>query len=253
MQHFTQLHQQTTPLLLANVWDAASAKAAQQAGYQAIGTSSAAVASVLGYEDGEQLPFDELHFMVSRIASVTSLPLSVDIEAGYSRDPLQIAKHIQQLAQLGVVGVNLEDSLVGSTRTLTHAGEFAECLASVRSHLITQQTDIFINVRCDAFLLGLENAREEALHRAQQYQQAGADGLFLPCIVKPADIQAITHACALPLNVMAMPDLPDINTLAGLGVKRISMGNFAFEGMHTHLNTALEQIRLQGNCAPLFS
>ncbi|KAF7781030.1 hypothetical protein PRUB_b0114 [Pseudoalteromonas rubra] len=252
MQAFKQLHQQTTPFLLANVWDAASAKAAQQAGYQALGTSSAAVASVLGYDDGEQMSFDELLFLVARISRATDLPLSVDIEAGYSRDPQTIAKHIQQLAQLGVVGVNLEDSQVNTVRTLTDADEFAARLKAVRHELAAQQIDIFINVRCDAFLLGLDNAREEAMHRAHKYQQAGADGLFLPCITQQADIQAITETCQLPLNVMAMPDLTNFDTLSALGVKRISMGNFAFEGMYTHLNTQLQAIRSQGNCAPLF-
>lgn len=252
MQAFKQLHQQTSPFLLANVWDAASAKAAQQAGYQALGTSSAAVASVLGYDDGEQMSFDELLFMVTRISRATDLPLSVDIESGYSRDPQTIAKHIQQLAQLGVVGVNLEDSQVNTTRTLIDANEFAARLKAVRHELATQQTNIFINVRCDAFLLGLDNAREEALHRASTYQQAGADGLFLPCITQQADIQAITETCQLPLNVMAMPDLADFDTLGALGVKRISMGNFAFEEMYTHLTQQLREIRSQGNCAPLF-
>ncbi|WP_125781247.1 isocitrate lyase/PEP mutase family protein [Pseudoalteromonas rubra] len=253
MQAFKQLHQQTTPFLLANVWDAASAKAAQQAGYQALGTSSAAVASVLGYEDGEQMAFEELLFMVTRISKATDLPLSVDIEAGYSRDPQQIAQFIEKLAKLGVVGINFEDSVVSNTtRTLTDSDEFAAHLKAVRHHLATQQTNMFINVRCDAFLLGLDNAREEALHRAQQYQQAGADGLFLPCITEHADILAITNACSLPLNVMAMPGLSDVNTLAGLGVKRISMGNFAFEKAHTHLTDMLTQIRSQGSFTALF-
>ncbi|WP_125560349.1 isocitrate lyase/PEP mutase family protein [Pseudoalteromonas rubra] len=252
MQAFKQLHQQTSPFLLANVWDAASAKAAQEAGYQALGTSSAAVASVLGYEDGEQMSFDELLFMVTRISRATDLPLSVDIEAGYSRDPQIIATHIQQLAQLGVVGVNLEDSQVTTARTLIDADEFAARLKAVRHELAAQQIDIFINVRCDAFLLGLDNACEEASHRASKYQQAGADGLFLPCITQQADIQAITETCQLPLNIMAMPDLADFDTLGALKVKRISMGNFAFEGMYTHLNQQLQEIRSQGNCAPLF-
>lgn len=80
---FNALHQQNQPLLLANVWDASSAQAAQQAGYQALGSSSAAIAAMLGYEDGEEMSFDELFYVVSRIKTVSELPLSVDLEAGY--------------------------------------------------------------------------------------------------------------------------------------------------------------------------
>lgn len=80
---FNALHHQNHPLIIANVWDASSALAAQQAGYHALGTSSAAIASLPGYEDGEGMHFDELLFIVTRIKAVTTLPLSVDLEAGY--------------------------------------------------------------------------------------------------------------------------------------------------------------------------
>ena len=83
---FNALHQQNQPLLLANVWDASSAQAAQQAGYQALGSSSAAIAAMLGYEDGEEMSFDELFYVVSRIKTVSELPLSVDLEAGSRAD-----------------------------------------------------------------------------------------------------------------------------------------------------------------------
>lgn len=69
--NFAELHNQHEPLLIANVWDAASAVAAQEAGYQALGTSSAAIASTLGYEDGQGMPFDALFYMVTRIQAVS--------------------------------------------------------------------------------------------------------------------------------------------------------------------------------------
>ena len=85
--NFADLHNPHEPLLIANVWDAASAVAAQEAGYQALGTSSAAIASTLGYEDGQGMPFDELFYMVTRILAVSKLPLSVDMEAGMGIQP----------------------------------------------------------------------------------------------------------------------------------------------------------------------
>jgi 2-methylisocitrate lyase-like PEP mutase family enzyme len=76
---FDSLHNASSPLLLANVWDVPSAKVAEKAGFSAMGTSSAAVAHMLGYEDGENIPFEELYYIVERIAKSTNLPLSVDL------------------------------------------------------------------------------------------------------------------------------------------------------------------------------
>lgn len=252
MIEFKQLHQQKAPLLLANVWDATSAKCAEQAGYQAIGTSSAALAAVLGYEDGEHIPFEELLFVVKRIAASSRLPLSVDFESGFSTEPHIIANHIQQLAELGVVGVNIEDSRVKDTRILCDKDGFATLLQGVRAELAAREVPMFINVRCDAFLLGVENALNEALSRASSYQAAGADGLFFPCIYHEQDITQVVEVTSLPINVMAVPSLPDIERLTQLGVKRISTGNFAQIAMNEELSAKLSQIKLQGSCSMLF-
>ena len=253
MSEFKKLHQNAKPLLLANVWDAVSAKCAQEAGYQALGTSSAAIANLLGYEDGEHISFNELAFMVQRIASASLLPLSVDIEAGFSRDPVVIVEHIQQLAELGVVGINIEDSLVDKERILVETHEFTNLLSTVCAELAKRQIDVFINVRCDTFLLGVDNVIEESIKRAQAYQRAGADGLFFPCITQVNDIEAIIEQTSIPVNVMAMPELPDFKALAELGVKRISTGNFAHETMTATLRHQLLTIKEQGSSASLFT
>jgi len=253
MQEFKQLHQQTNPLLLGNTWDATSAKCAQQAGYQALGTSSAAIASVLGYEDGEHIPFSELTYMVQRIKTSSLLPLTVDIEAGFSLEPEIIADNIQQLTKLGVVGINIEDSRVGVSRTLVNIDEFTSLLSAICFQLQKRQVEVFINVRCDTFLLGLENAVEDAIKRAQSYQRAGADGLFFPCITRVDDIKAVVAATSLPINVMLMPELPKIEVLASLGVKRISMGNLAHESIYNVLERQLLEIKERGTCTSLFT
>ncbi|WP_256937297.1 isocitrate lyase/phosphoenolpyruvate mutase family protein, partial [Enterobacter chuandaensis] len=124
--NFAELHNQHEPLLIANVWDAASAVAAQEAGYQALGTSSAAIASMLGYEDGQGMPFNELFYVVTRIRAVSSLPLSVDMEAGYGDSAEEIVTHLRRLAQTGVSGVNLEDSrVINGERQLGDVSDFS--------------------------------------------------------------------------------------------------------------------------------
>ena len=240
--NFEHLHVQKEPLLICNVWDVASAKVAEAVGFQAIATSSGAIASMLGYQDGEEMTFAELHYIVKRITECVKLPLSVDMEAGYDRDPEQIAAHVSQLLELGIVGVNLEDSLVQKERHLLDGVEFANHLAAIISHLGVQAKRLFINVRTDTYLLGIEDALQQTLERAQRYQAAGADGLFVPCLQKEEDIRLITKQKQLPLNVMCVPNLPAFSSLQSLGVKRISMGNFVQSHMLRQMQSSLQEI-----------
>ncbi|NOU51687.1 isocitrate lyase/phosphoenolpyruvate mutase family protein [Pseudoalteromonas sp. JBTF-M23] len=250
---FKDLHTQTHPLLLGNVWDVPSAQIAEQLGFAAIGTSSAAIANMLGKQDGEALRFDELLIIVTAIAQHSNLPLSVDIEAGYADSPLEVANNIIKLAKLGVVGINIEDStVVNGQRTLVDAEEFARKLIAIKAQLTEAQVDLFINVRSDTYLLGVEKPLEASLQRAALYQDAGADGLFLPCLHLACDIQIITSATTLPINVMCVPELLDFATLKTLGVKRISMGNFVHQAMLSSLKAILTAITTSGAFAPLF-
>lgn len=251
--HFAELHKQNKALLIANVWDAASAIAAQQAGYQALGTSSAAIAAMLGYEDGEAMSFEELRYIVTRILSVSSLPLSVDLEAGFGETPEAITEHLMQLAAMGVVGVNLEDSrVVNGVRTLTDATVFARTLNAIRNALNAQGCPLFLNIRTDTYLLNHEQALQETLSRGRLYQAAGADGFFVPCLTSEDDIEVIANAVKLPLNVMCMPELPAFARLAQLGVRRISMGNFVHAAVQSTLNDLMRGIQSQQSFAGVF-
>src|SRR5688572_26143183 len=109
---FVKLHLQVEPLLIANVWNAQSARLFEKLKFKALATSSAAVASTLGYSDGEQMSFDEYIFVVKRIRAVTSLPLSVDLEGGYGATADEVVPNIKSLSREGVVGINIEDSTI---------------------------------------------------------------------------------------------------------------------------------------------
>jgi 2-methylisocitrate lyase-like PEP mutase family enzyme len=239
---FKVLHQQNTPLLICNVWDVASTKAAEKLGFQAIGTSSAAIAALLGYQDGERMNFSELSYLVKRIIENTALPLSVDLESGYSREASEIADHIQGLADLGVVGINIEDSIVNKERKLLHAEDFAKTISVIKRQLDNDAVGVFLNVRTDTFLLKQQNAIDETRKRIRLYEEAGADGIFTPCIEEEKDIKAVVESTSLPINVMCMPNLPNFKKLRELGVKRISMGNFLFEHMYRDFEHTLSEI-----------
>ena len=258
--NFKQLHQQEHALLIANVWDVPSAQQAQELGFQAIGTSSAAIAATFGYEDGESMAFSTLRFVVERITSQVSLPLTVDLEAGYSDEPSIIVEHIKQLAALGVVGINIEDSLVNSNesaqaseRVLVDAETFALTLKNIKQMLNDEQIDIFVNVRTDPFLLGTQDALTQTLARISLYESAGADGIFIPCISERTDIETCVQSTSLPINVMCMPQLTNFDALADYGVKRISMGSLVFErGLKQH-KANLTEVLSKKSFTPVFS
>ncbi len=249
---FKNLHDQNTPLLICNVWDVASAKIAEKLDFQAIGTSSAAIATLLGYDDGENMSFSELNYLVKRIMANTNLPLTVDLESGYSREPSEIATHITELAGFGVVGINIEDSIVDKERRLLNAQEFAKTISTIKRKLKNDNIDIFLNVRTDVFLLGCSNALDETKTRMQLFEEAGADGIFIPCIEKEDDIKKITESTKLPINVMCMPNLPNFETLNKLGVKRISMGNFIFDYMNNSFEQILSDVVKNQSFNPVF-
>ncbi len=145
------------------------------------GSSSAAIAAMLGYEDGEEMSFDELFYVVSRIKTVSELPLSVDLEAGYGATTSHIIDNIRRLAHLGVSGINLEDShVVDGTRRLDDAERFA-----VKLQEITRACPgLFVNVRTDTFLLNVQDALVQTLYRGQLYAKHGACGFL--CLASPA-------------------------------------------------------------------
>jgi len=250
---FAELHQQSTPLLIANVWDAASAMTAQQAGYQALGTSSAAIAAMLGYDDGEAMSFDELLYIVTRIRAVSHLPLSVDVEAGFGTHADEIAEHLIRLVQTGVVGINLEDSkVVNGVRRLDDALAFSRNLTEIRTRLNAENYPLFLNIRTDTYLLHHEQALQETLLRGRLYKAAGADGLFVPGLTSEQEINMIAEELTLPLNVMCMPDLPTFGRLQAAGVSRISMGNFVHSAIQSKLNNLLQRIQSQQSLAEVF-
>ncbi len=252
-QQFNALHHQRTPLIICNVWDVASAKTAEKLNFKAIGTSSAAIASMLGYEDGEEISFEELHYIVKRITMSCSLPLTVDIEAGYSQNPLTTAAYIKALVDAGVVGINIEDSAVNETRSLVDANLFADYLSAIKEQLAKEKIDIYINVRTDTFLLAVEDTLAETQKRAKLYEKAGADGLFVPCITNMEDIEAIVEITTTPLNVMCMPNLPNFNLLTTLGVKRISMGNFLFDQIQNNFEEKLNNLMKANSFQAIFN
>lgn len=252
-QKFKALHTQKNPLHIGNVWDVNSTIMLENNGYKALGTSSAAIAASLGYEDGEQMSFNEMFLIIKAIKNKTTLPLTVDLEAGYSRDKDDIFKNILHLHELGIVGINLEDSIVkNGKRTIIDANEFSETLRFIKDHLAKNNSDIFLNIRTDFYIMSLEHPLKETLTRSKLYEKSGADGLFVPCVADEYDIKNIVENTSLPVNIMAVPNLPTFSKLQQLGVKRISSGPFLYNAVNKYFSDTLEAIDTHQSFMPLF-
>lgn len=218
---FRDLHHQSTVLRLPNAWDAGSARLFESLGAKAIATTSAGVAWSQGYADGRVFPIEVAVSVAESIARLIKVPLSVDIENGYSDDPKIVAENVKRLLDVGAVGINLED---GPDAPDLLARKI-EAIKTVAAH---NGLDVFINARTDVFLASLvaDGLRiEETLKRGRLYQQAGADGVFVPAVVEVEDIKAVVAGIELPINVLARPALPDADALARLGVHRLSAGS----------------------------
>lgn len=218
-----ELHVPGNPLILFNIWDAGSAKAVADAGAKAIATGSWGVAGAHGYKDGETFPVDLVFANLAQILNVTDLPVTLDFEAGYGVDAAQVGYMVQRVAKAGAAGINIEDKNP-ATRVL-----FDIDVASARIKAAAE-SGIWINARTDLFIVTPKEHHdlelvEKVLERAKSYADSGANSLFVPFI---ADATLIGHLCAkspLPVNILVGDGIPDIKTLAGLGVARISHGH----------------------------
>lgn len=216
---FAELHHAAAPLLLPNAWDMGSAVAFVAAGFPAIGTTSFGIAASAGMPDGGR---SSKAATVALVEQLCRLPVHVtaDIEDGYSDDPAEVAELVARLAAMGVAGVNLEDSTAGH---LIDPAVSARKIAAVKQ----RSPAVFINARVDNIWFGEEPTVDAVLLRARTYAEAGADGIFVPGLVVPEDMQTITAGISLPVNVLAHPTLT-VAELGELGVRRVSSGSLPY-------------------------
>ncbi|TDD52937.1 isocitrate lyase/phosphoenolpyruvate mutase family protein [Kribbella antibiotica] len=214
-QRLRTLHTQP-PLVLPNAWDAGSARAIESAGASAIATTSAGVAWSLGVADGGGLSLSAAVGALRAIVAAVSVPVTVDIEAGYG----DVAATVTAVLEAGAVGINLEDSTGG---VLDSAAVHASRIRTARAAAVAFGIDLVINARVDTYMFG-DGDRADTIERAHLYADAGADVLFVPAVVDAPTIRSLAADSPRPLNVMAGPGAPSVPELVELGVTRISLG-----------------------------
>ncbi len=214
------MHVPGNPVVLPNAWDAASARMVEQAGFPAVATSSFATSTILGYDDGEQAPVDEVLAAAAQIARSVSVPVTIDFERGYRLPPAEL---VERFTATGAVGLNLEDS-DPATGNLVDPSEQADFLAAVRA---AAGTELVINARIDAFLRKAGSPEEQlrtALDRAARYLAAGADCVY-PIGVGDLDlIGTLVKEISGPVNVAYGQGANSLADYTAQGVARISFG-----------------------------
>jgi 2-methylisocitrate lyase-like PEP mutase family enzyme len=225
-------------LVLPNIWDVLGAKMLRQVGFQSMATASVATALSNGYLDGEKIPFHQLLIIVNKISSAVDLPLSVDIERGFAETEATLKDNIRSLIENGAVGINIEDSYP-DRKGLNSIEDQCRKIEAIRETGIECGVSIVINARTDIFLLNMEeNAMVKAIERARSFKSAGADCVYPILINRYDDIARFVEEVEMPINVLLLKPISDLQHLEKIGVARVSVGpNFM-----NHALSAMKQV-----------
>ena len=229
-EQLRKLHTGGRILVLPNAWDVASARVVEELGYPAIATTSAGIANVLGYPDGERISRDEMLEMVARIARAVRVPVTADMEAGYGTTLKDMEDTARAVVTAGAVGMNLED--VTGTDESSHVETALQMdkIRTIRNVSSSLGVPLVVNARTDVYLMPIgppETRFERTVERLRAYRQAGADCLFAPGVRDTETIAKLVKAVDGPLNILLTPGCPAVKELEKMGVARASTGSGA--------------------------
>jgi 2-methylisocitrate lyase-like PEP mutase family enzyme len=223
-----KLHHGPKILIFPNAWDVISARMVEDLGFPAVATTSAGVAAVLGYPDGQKIPRNQMLEFVARIAHGITVPLTADLESGYATTPAELAQFARDVADAGIVGLNLEDITGDDESSHVELGLQVEKIAAVHEASAAAGVPLVINARTDVYLLpiGPEETRfDRTVERLRAYRKAGADCLFAPGVRDAETISKLVRAVDAPLNILLQPGGIGVAELERLGVARASIGS----------------------------
>lgn len=225
---FRQMHLGPEILVIANAWDAASARVFEDTGIRAVGTGSAGIAFSHGYPDNEYIPREVLLAATREIVDAVNVPVTADILNGLGATPEHVVATVREVIALGAVGVNIEDSTDVQGPRLYPIEEQVEKIRVVCQAVEASGIPIVVNARTDSFWLktGDEAACLRAsIERANRYREAGAHCLFIPSAVNRDTIRTLAAEIQGPVNILTVPGCPPIPELQQLGVRRVSEGS----------------------------
>jgi len=241
---FRAMHKPGDPLLVANPWDAGSARVLASIGFTALATTSRGFAAALGRPDG-CVSRDEALANSAVIVAATGLPVTADLENGYADDPVGVAQTVTMAAGTGLAGCSIEDYSGDDGAGIYDVGLAAERISAAAEAARGAPVPLILTARAENFLRGNPDLAD-TIARLQRYQEAGADVLYAPALSDPADIRAVVTSVDRPVNILAWPGGPSVPELAELGAGRISVGSaFALVALDA-LATAARELRELG-------
>jgi len=250
-QLFYKLHHSGDLLVLPNIWDCLGANLLESLGYPAIATASFAVAVTNGYPDGENIPFNDLLTILKKITKSVNVPVTADIESGFAETEDQLKENIRQVIQTGIAGINIEDT-DKKTHDLFPVEIQSQRIKVIRKVAEEMNVPLFINARTDVYVRGkgfdIPGAKlSETIRRGLGYKEAGADCFFPLAVQKEAEIKTIVDQLQMPVNIILIPGIPELNTLQTIGVKRVSLGpGFLKVAIHAMRNVAVKLRQHEG-------
>ncbi len=246
---FRDMHSGNDILLLPNVWDVASARIIEEAGFGALATTSAGIAFSLGYPDGQKISQEEMLAAVARIVRSVRVPVTADIEAGYGNTPEDAARTAQGVIEAGAVGLNLEDAAGDPATPLVELPLQLEKIRAVREVAARLKVPLILNARTDVYLLQVGDPAkryDEAVRRLRAFREAGADCVFLPGMRDAATIGRLVSDLRCPVNILAGPGSPPIPEVQKLGVARVSLGSGPMRATLGLLRRLAEELKETG-------
>ena len=236
MSAFAALHVPGRPLLLANAWDAGSARLLASLGYRALATTSSGFAATLGRLD-YAVTRDEALAHSAALVEAVDVPVSADLENGFADDPGAVAETVELAVGTGLAGCSIEDATGRDDAPIYDAALAAERIAAAAEAAAGR---LVLTARAENFLHGRPDL-DDTIARLQSFSRAGADVLYAPGLSRIEDIRAVVEAVDKPVNVLAVPGSPPVAELAAAGVARISVGGaFAFAALGGAVQAARE-------------
>ena len=219
---FAELHARDQLFVMPNPWDVGSARILAAIGFEALATTSAGLAWVLGKLD-TQVTRGELVDHVAEIAPATDLPLNVDSERCYPDEPGGVAETVRLLGEAGAAGCSIEDWNPATGR-IDDVGLAIERVAEAAEAARAFDPPLVLTGRAENHLHGVDDL-DDTIARLVAYRDAGADCVYAPWLSTAEQIAAVVDAVGVPVNVLATPAVPPLPELADLGVRRISTGS----------------------------
>ena len=230
-EQFLELHRRDKLLVLPNIWNPIGARILEAKGFPAAATASAAISSSLGYRDGEKIKLSTHLGIIKRIVQSVAIPVTADIESGYSSDLKGLRDSINRIINTGVAGINIEDS-VSKEGVIRNADEQCRRIATVRNVAEEMGLHLVVNARIDCFLSDTSKIKEkvisEVVKRADAYCQAGADCVYPIGVLDLETIKILRKEIKSPINILGSHRTIPLMTMQEIGINRVTFGPFIF-------------------------